>query len=136
MSGLFRRVVVLDLDLRVVLMDGDVYGRHGFRAQSGVGRDVRDVIPALGWSNVGRHWQAALSGEARTLDSASVDRRRDYWLHFAPLHARDGELVGVLFGAFESLAFAGLSSRWPLPLQKGSFPAATGCTRARPRPVR
>ena len=34
-----------------------------------------------------------------TLDSASVDGRRDYWLHFAPLRARDGELVGAIMVA-------------------------------------
>jgi PAS domain S-box-containing protein len=92
-------VMVLDVDLRIVLMDGDIYTRHGYGAGAAVGRDVRDVIPAVAWSNLGRHWQAALAGEARTLDSASVDGRRDYWLHFAPLRSREGVLVGAILVA-------------------------------------
>ena len=55
-------------------------------------------------TNLGPHWRAALAGEARTVDSASEDGQRDYWLHFAPLRPRDGEPVGAILVAQEVTA--------------------------------
>jgi len=72
-------VMVLDTELRIVLMDGE------FPAQMG--------------TNLGPHWRAALAGEACTVDSPSGDGQRDYWLHFAPLRPRDGEPVGAILVA-------------------------------------
>ena len=89
-------VIVLDLDLRVVLMDGALLARHGYDVRAHVGRDVRDVVPAPQWSVLGEHWVAALAGEPRTLDWASADDLRDYWLHFAPLRTKSGEIVGAI----------------------------------------
>jgi PAS domain S-box-containing protein len=89
-------VIVLDRDLRIVLMEGDVYARHGYEVAPLLGRDVREVIPASAWSVLAEHWAAAMAGEPRTLDWASADKRRDYWLHFAPLRTKAGELVGAI----------------------------------------
>jgi PAS domain S-box-containing protein len=89
-------VIVLDRDLRIVLMEGEVYARHGYEVKPFIGRDVRDVIPAAAWSGLGEHWIAAVAGEPRTVDWASVDQRRDYWLHFAPLRSKAGDLVGAV----------------------------------------
>ena len=89
-------VIVLDADLCVVLMEGALLARHGYDREAYVGLDVRDVIPASQWSVLGEHWIAALAGEPCTLDWASADELRDYWLHFAPLRTRRGELVGAI----------------------------------------
>ncbi|MEA2312798.1 MAG: hypothetical protein QOE28_2766 [Solirubrobacteraceae bacterium] len=89
-------VMVLDRDLRIVLMEGDVYARHGYDVKLFVGRDVRDVIPAPAWARLGEHWIAAVAGKPFTLDWPSADERRDYWLHFAPLRTKAGELVGAI----------------------------------------
>ena len=89
-------VIVLDRDLRIVLMEGDVYARHGYEVGPLLGRDVREVIPAPAWSALREHWSAAIAGQPRTLDWASADERRDYWLHFAPLRTKAGELVGAI----------------------------------------
>lgn len=77
-------VMVLDTELRIVLMDGE--------------------LPAQMATNLGPHWRAALAGEARTVDSVSGDGQRDYWLHFAPLRPRDGEPVGAILVAQEVTA--------------------------------
>ena len=87
-------VMVIDPDLRVVLMRGAVYERHGIDASLAVGRDLPDVIPASSWARVGEHWRAALAGERRTLDSESADEG-NYWLHFAPLRTKAG-VVGAI----------------------------------------
>ncbi len=89
-------VMVLDSELRVVLMEGDVYAKHGYDVEPFIGRDVWDVIPAAAWAQLGRHWHAAVGGEPRTVDWASSDEHRDYWLHFAPLRATSGERVGAV----------------------------------------
>ena len=53
-------VMVLDPELRVVLMRGPVYERHGYDVRLAVGRDLHDVIPAVSWGRVGepgpRRW--------------------------------------------------------------------------------
>jgi PAS domain S-box-containing protein len=89
-------VMVLDRGLRIVLMEGDVYARHGYDVKLFLGRDVRDVIPAPAWARLGKHWIAGMAGEPHTLDWASADERRNYWLHFAPLRTKAGELVGAI----------------------------------------
>ncbi len=89
-------VMILDRELRIVLMEGDVYARHGYDVSFFVGRDARDVIPAPAWAHLGKHWTAAVAGEPCTVDWGSVDGRRDYWLHFAPLRTKAGELIGAV----------------------------------------
>jgi GAF domain-containing protein len=56
-------------------------------------------LPAQMGTNLGPHWRAALAGEVCTVEGASADGQRDYWLHFAPLRPHDGELVGVILVA-------------------------------------
>ncbi len=88
-------VMVIDPDLRVVVMRGPVYERHGFDVSAAVGRGLHDVIPAISWARVGEHWSAALAGERRTLDGESADGESDHWLHFAPLRTKTG-IVGAI----------------------------------------
>ena len=68
-------VMVVDPDLRVVLMRGAVYERHGYDVAAAIGRDLHDVIPAASWARLGEHWGAALAGESRTLDCRVRGRR-------------------------------------------------------------
>jgi PAS domain S-box-containing protein len=91
-------VMVIDTDMRVVLMQGPVFQRHGYDPSTTVGRNIRDVIPASSWDRLARHWSAALAGEAHTVDSESADGHHDYWLHFTPLQTKAG-LVGAILVA-------------------------------------
>lgn len=83
-------VMVIGPDLRVVLVEGAVYGRHGYDVASAVGRDLHDVNPAFAWAELRKHWIAALAGEPRTLNIASIDGQHGYWLRFAPLRTKAG----------------------------------------------
>lgn len=89
-------VMVVDADLRVVLMQGPVYERHGYDVGAALGRSLQDVIPAVAWSRLGEHWLAALAGERRALDTVSIDGERDYWLHFGPLRTGGGPPVAIV----------------------------------------
>ena len=89
-------VMVIDTDMRVVLMQGPVFGRHGYDPSSTIGRNLHDVIPASAWDRLGRHWGAALTGVSHTVDSESSDGHRDYWLHFSPLQTKAGVVGAIL----------------------------------------
>ena len=91
-------VMVLDADLRIVLMRGGVHERHGYDAGSSIGRHLYDVIPAVAWDHVGEYWRATLAGESPTLETSSVDGKNDYWVHFAPLRT-DAGVVGAIMVA-------------------------------------
>jgi PAS domain S-box-containing protein len=91
-------VLVVDRDLTVVLMEGPVFGRHGFDPGTAIDRDVRDVLSAGDWESVGGYWRAALEGQAQTLERDSLDGRAAYWLHFAPLATTQG-VVGAIMVA-------------------------------------
>ena len=89
-------VMVIDTDMRVVLMQGPVFERHGYDPSSTIGRNLHDVIPASAWDRLGRHWGAALTGVSHTVDSESSDGHRDYWLHFSPLQTKAGVVGAIL----------------------------------------
>ena len=89
-------ILVIDTDMRFVLVEGGVYARHGYDTKTFVGRDIREVIPAAAWSRLGELWIGALAGEPSELDWESVDTKREYWLHFVPLRTRADQVVGAL----------------------------------------
>jgi PAS domain S-box-containing protein len=89
-------VMVIDTDMRIVLMEGPVFARHGYEADMTVGANLHDVIPASSWERLGQHWGAALAGESHTVDSESADGHRDYWLHFSPLRTKAGVVGAIL----------------------------------------
>ena len=74
-------VMIVDPDLRITVMRGPVYARHGYDAAGSEGRDLHDVIPAEAWTRLGAHWLAALAGESRTVDTVPADGNGNYWLH-------------------------------------------------------
>jgi hypothetical protein len=89
-------VMVVDPGLQLVLMEGAIDARDGCDARTSVGCDIRDVLSPAAWTNLGRHWAAALAGEVRTLDRASVDGRRVCGLYYAPLRDRGDEVAGAI----------------------------------------
>jgi PAS domain S-box-containing protein len=89
-------VMVIDTDMRIVLMQGPVFERHGYNPTTTVGSNLHDVIPASSWERLGHHWGAALTGESHTVDSESADGHRDYWLHFSPLQTKAGVVGAIL----------------------------------------
>lgn len=89
-------VMVIGTDMRIVLMEGPIFARHGYDAVTTVGANLHDVIPPSSWDRLGQHWGAALTGESRTVDSESVDGHHDYWLHFSALRTKAGVVGAIL----------------------------------------
>ena len=88
-------VMIVDLEMRIVLMRGGVYERHGYDAESAVGRYLRDVVPPATLARLTAHWSAALAGETLAVDLESSDGQADYWVHFGPLRTEAG-VVGAI----------------------------------------
>jgi PAS domain S-box-containing protein len=89
-------VMVIDTDMRIVLMEGPVFQRHGYDPATTIGHSLHDVIPPSSWDRLGQHWGAALRGESHTVDDESADGHRDYWLHFSPLRTKAGVVGAIL----------------------------------------
>jgi len=66
-------VLIIDTELRVVAMRGQIFERHGYDGSAAVGLNLHDIIPATAWERAGAHWRAALAGESRTVDMESAD---------------------------------------------------------------
>jgi len=89
-------VLVVDGDLRIRVLEGRIYARHGMSARTAVGRRVCDVISARTWEVTQPLWELTLRDEATpTLDWTSPDGATAYRLHFAPLCTAEGEVVGA-----------------------------------------
>ncbi|MDX6664706.1 MAG: hypothetical protein QOG68_912, partial [Solirubrobacteraceae bacterium] len=95
--GLLPRtgIIVADAQLRIRLLDGEVYGRRDLSPGSAVDRQISDVVPAAVWDSVAPHWAAALRGDTTTIEWSPVQGVTSYWLHFAPLRTQVGDVVGA-----------------------------------------
>jgi diguanylate cyclase (GGDEF)-like protein/PAS domain S-box-containing protein len=87
-------VIVFDCDLRILLCDGALYGRHGADPAAFVGRQIVDVVPAESWRRLRPHYRAALAGERRSFEYRTVDDTASFWLHLSPFHDEEGAVVG------------------------------------------
>jgi diguanylate cyclase (GGDEF)-like protein/PAS domain S-box-containing protein len=87
-------VIVFDRDLRILVADGAAYGRHGTRAESLIGRQIVDVVPADAWRRLKGHYEAALRGERSSFEYRASDGLGCYWLHLSPFQDELGEIVG------------------------------------------
>ncbi|MEA2167024.1 MAG: hypothetical protein QOF76_324 [Solirubrobacteraceae bacterium] len=89
-------VLIVDVNLRVVLMEGEVVPLHGYESSGDEGRSLRDLVPPTTWARLCEHWEAALAGDQRTIESPAIDGLGTYWLHFAPLATNEGAVVGAV----------------------------------------
>lgn len=87
-------VIVFDLEMRILVADGAAYGRHGTHAESLIGRQIVDVLPAEAWRQLKGHYEAALRGERSSFEYRATDGLGSYWLHLSPFQDESGEIVG------------------------------------------
>ncbi|MCW2990735.1 MAG: hypothetical protein JWM73_1329 [Solirubrobacterales bacterium] len=93
-------IIVVDRGLRLRIMRGPVFARHGYDSDTVVGRELADVIPAEAWGRIRGYWLDALHGEAQSVDWRSTTGiEQDYWTRFVPIVAPDGPVVGAMMVA-------------------------------------
>ena len=87
-------VLVYDLDLRILLLEGGAVQAHGWRRDEFEGRTLPEVVPAERREELLRHCRAALAGESSSHDWAGTrEPGRVYRNVHVPL--RDGRGVAV-----------------------------------------
>lgn len=86
-------LILFDRDLRFNVVVGAAVRESPLEAAEIEGRRLHEVIPGKQGEILARHYRAALRGESRSLEYASVIDGRDSWLRVVPVRER-GEIVG------------------------------------------
>lgn len=86
-------LILFDRDLRFNVVVGAAVRESPLEAAEIEGRRLHEVIPGRQGEILARHYRAALRGESRSLEYASVIDGRDSWLRVVPVRER-GEIVG------------------------------------------
>lgn len=89
-------VTVFDTEFRIVLSGGQALGRHGYDAESMVGRPVEDVLPTSMVPGVMQRLQEVLGGATVREDYTTFDQTREYHVVASPLRDADDRIIGVV----------------------------------------
>jgi PAS domain S-box-containing protein len=89
-------VIIADVDLRVMHVQGMVFPRHGYTPVDWLGRPLREVLPAAALAELEPRYRAALAGEDQTFDYRSDDRSSAYWVQIAPVRGKHGVVSSVV----------------------------------------
>ena len=127
-------VLVTDVDLTILAAEGDAF--DGLAVGGIVGRQVRDVIPAVAWDVLGPRYAAALAGRAQSFDYDATARTATYRLRMAPVQ-HEGFVIGLMVLAEDVTGErdgASASGREPADAAVGPGRDGGGDHRDRPRP--
>jgi PAS domain S-box-containing protein len=89
-------VIIADVDLRVLHVEGPAFDRHGYRPQDWPGRSLIEVLPAGLMVELEPRYRAALAGESQSFDYWSHDRTGAYWAQMTPIRDGDGRVTSVV----------------------------------------
>jgi PAS domain S-box-containing protein len=89
-------VIIADVDLRVLHVEGPAFDRHGYHVADWPGRPLSDVLPAGVMTDLEPRYRAALSGEHQSFDYWSHDGRNAYWAQITPVRDGDGVVTSVV----------------------------------------
>jgi diguanylate cyclase (GGDEF)-like protein/PAS domain S-box-containing protein len=87
--------LVFDRELRYILAAGRAPGHHGLKPEELEGQFAEEVLGPDWWEIYGPLYQAALDGDARSLEIWSNDGTRCYLVEVGPLHDADQDIGGV-----------------------------------------
>jgi diguanylate cyclase (GGDEF)-like protein/PAS domain S-box-containing protein len=110
-------VLVVDEQLRFVMVSGDALDQAGHDTDAMIGRSVAEVLEGAGRSELLEHYRAALGGVAHQLETVSASGRT-YRTAFRPLGA---EAMAVTFDVTEQLAQAAELQRAQALAHTGSW---------------
>ena len=89
-------VIIADLDLRVVHVEGPAFDHHGYETSDWPGRLLTKVLPAALMGELEPRYRAALAGETQSFDYWSHDGMNVYWAQITPVRGDDGECSSVV----------------------------------------
>jgi PAS domain S-box-containing protein len=89
-------VIIADVDLRVLHVEGPAFDRHGYEPAEWPGQLLSEVLPPRLMSELEPRYRAALAGEHQSFDYWSHDERNAYWAQITPVRSSDGALTSVV----------------------------------------
>ena len=89
-------VIIADVDLRVVHVEGPAFSRHGYEPADWPGQLLSEVFPPRWMNELEPHYRAALKGEAQSFDYWSQDGRNAYWAQMTPVRDGHGVVTSVV----------------------------------------
>jgi PAS domain S-box-containing protein len=89
-------VIIADVDLRVLHVEGPAFDRHGYQPADWPGQLLSEVLPLPLIGELEPRYRAALAGEPQSFDYWSHDGKRAYWAQITPVRAGDGALTSVV----------------------------------------
>jgi PAS domain S-box-containing protein len=89
-------VIIADVDLRVLHVEGTAFDRHGYQPADWPGQLLSEVLPPGLMSELEPRYRAALAGEHQSFDYWSHDGTSAYWAQITPVRGGDGELTSVV----------------------------------------
>jgi len=138
-------VIIADVDLRVLHVEGPAFDRHGVEPSDWPGRRLRDLLPAGVMSELEPRYRAALAGENQSFDYVSEDAERAYWAQITPVRGGDGALTSLVavmqdvtdrLGAIQDLSLSSARLResermvgvgsWEMTLETGAMTYSQG----------
>jgi PAS domain S-box-containing protein len=89
-------VIIADVDLRVLHVEGPAFDRHGHHPAEWPGQLLSEVLQPRLMSELEPRYRAALAGEQQSFDYWSQDGRTAYWVQITPVRDGDGALTSVV----------------------------------------
>jgi PAS domain S-box-containing protein len=89
-------VIIADVDLRVLHVEGPAFDRHGYQPADWPDRLLSEVLPPRLMGELEPRYRAALAGEHQSFDYWSHDGASAYWAQITPVRAGDGALTSVV----------------------------------------
>jgi PAS domain S-box-containing protein len=96
MQSIRASVIIADLDLRVLHVEGPAFDGPGYPPQDWTGRALDEVLPAALMAELEPRFRAALAGEHQSFDYWSQDGSRAYWAQITPVRSEGGEVTSVV----------------------------------------
>jgi PAS domain S-box-containing protein len=96
MKSIPASVIIADLNLRVLHVEGPAFARHGYRPTDWPGRFLSHMLPASLMSELEPRYRAALRGEHQSFDYRSADARSVYWAQITPVRGADRAVASVV----------------------------------------
>jgi len=89
-------VIIADVDLRVLHVEGPAFAQHGYRPEDWPGRSLIEVLPAGLMVELEPRYRAALAGESQSFDYWSHDLTGAYWAQMTPIRDGAGTVTSVV----------------------------------------
>jgi PAS domain S-box-containing protein len=87
-------VIVADVDLVALHLEGSLFARHGYDIDALCGQPLSEGLGPVAWAELGPRYRAALAGQDQSFDYRG--QGGVHWIQIAPVRADDGDVTAVV----------------------------------------